>query len=638
MVNILLFRRKEKKPVEDEEEGLGLKSPSEKKTVERSVSRTVMEVLNVNVLEKLSLNFNGGFKSDGSGLIVLEANINTPVYSVQIELDNIEGTNIKKKTVFIPSLSPNEQGKMKWSMNYKIQPKAAKILEVSRNISTPNGEEAILITGKPSDVKISFTVRNTSNKHVSVTLTQPVPQGSNLKSHSENVGLWSMSGNKLVWDKIKLAPGESAELEAILSITANETNFITINDFSGSFSVDEGTFSGLKVTKVEGKSDVKLTINKKQDAENPEQWEVTFELENKNSYPVRAFCNIKIVNGKIESAGRLSSKSNVEIDETSVKIADLMLGGSSKITLGPIIVVADDVPRFSEEVFGIVKGKFSYSSKGEFTGYKADLKVFNAHLTKKIEIIPPKEYAEFLGENDVPTLGDTKIKVVTEVNNSGAVPIETIELSEFIPKGFSAPQNVSVKISGKTVPESKVSWELVPSENIEEDRQLILRVNEGLGKGKSLIVSYTLNSVKPGLNKKPISLASEAKAFINENREPILLTLPRGETPVLGIKRLAYSVRTEKEVKPLGSDEFMVTLVVENQSNIPVLNYKIETSVTKSFQVLSVDPEPNNKVEGNKGVKLEWLVNIEPREVKKITYRVKGVGDYRIEDLRKTEM
>ena len=68
------------------------------------------------------------------------------------------------------------------------------------------------------------------------------------------------------------------------------------------------------------------------------------------------------------------------------------------------------------------------------------------------------------------------------------------------------------------------------------------------------------------------------------------------------------------------------------------LSYKIETSVTKSFQVLSVDPEPNNKVEGNKGVKLEWLVNIEPREVKKITYRVKGVGDYRIEDLRKTEM
>ncbi len=633
----MLFRRKEKKTVE-EEEGLGLKPLSEKKKVDRPVTRTVMEVLNVNVLENLHLSFNGGVKSEGSGSIVLKANTSAPIYSVQIELNKIEGTSIKKKTVFIPSLAPNERGQMEWSMDYKIQPKDTKILEVSRNVTSPNGEKPILITGKPSDVKISFTVKNTSNKRVVATLTQPIPQGATLKSHSESAGLWSMSSNKLVWDKIKLAPGESAELEAVISVTAEESDFVTIGRFSGVFLVDEGTFSGLEIAKVEGKSDVKLTISKKQDAENPELWEVMFELENKNSYPVRAYCNIEVVNGRIASAARLSGKSNAEIGEKNVKIADLSLGGSSKVTLGPIIVASNDVPRFSEEVFGIVKGKISYSSRGEFIGPETNLEVFNAYLTKKVEVIPPREYAEFLGKNEVPTLGDTKIKVITEVKNSGSVPVGVLELSEFIPKGFSAPQNVSIKVGGKNVPETKVSSKLVPTEEVDRDRQLILRISENISKGKSLTVSYTLNSVRPGLNKKSISLVSEARAFINENREPIVLMLPHRETPILGIKRLAYSVRTEKEVSPLGGDEFLVTLVIENQSNIPVLNYKIETSVPKTFQVLNVDPEPSNRVEGNKGVRFEWLVDIDPKEVKRITYKVRGVGEYRIEDLRKTEM
>ncbi|MGQ4891598.1 MAG: hypothetical protein ACP6IP_03815 [Candidatus Njordarchaeia archaeon] len=630
------FRRKKEKAREESEPTLGLKpkEKSEKMYVEKKI---LGEGLLATITESEETNIGESKKAEskGEGTIVVESKSNSPIFSIELNLDNITNTTLKGKKVFIPMLK-KENGRYVWRQKYEIKGKVLPAINVDRELKSENGP-TILVKGRPTRATFTITIKNNLNTRIdNIALRQDLPKNTKIISHNETTGYVSVERSILKWDKISLEPLASSKLDVELEITVNENKPVDFGGTSLLYTIANGTISGLAISNIIGKSNVKHTISKKQRSEDPNMWDVNITLENPNNHPINVSGTLKITNGKILPNESRKSE-GFTVTEGSVEVKNISLSPLSKVEFGPIAVSSKEMPKFDINLEGNVKAQSTSSSSGKIEIGSFILEVIGGELSKKTSPIVDELLKDIVADNEIPTLTKTPIEVETHLVNTGSTNIGYLKFVETIPKGFSNPEKLVIEIKGKNVTKS-FTTKIEPSDNIEEERRFIIEsvaTTFNLKEGEEIKVKYTINSVKPMLNKKFVKFDSRAEIGASKDSVKTEINLPAGQTPELKIKQITQEIETSHKIEPLETENhFKVTIEIKNKSNIPAVGYNLKINLPKEFTLKEHNLKPEKIEEKEKYTLVTWKIDlIPPREKREIWYIVEGKGEYRIEQL-----
>ena len=631
------FRRKkedkEKKPT------LGLAPKKDKKDVK--MVRVVGEVLKVFVKEEenLKVDKGGKFSYTGKGKLEVQTVAESPVYSIEVELDGLENTTFKKKRIFIPSLT-KVNNIYSWTQDYELKKRTKPSLEINSMVKSDGGEP-ILVYNRPTTINLTMSVKNNLDGEIdNAKVVFNTINGTKLIKHSVDNGFVSFDRNALIWDKIKLPAGGEAKIEADFEIVVSSIESINFGETAARYSLSENTVSGLKVKSVRGMGKVTYSIVKDQRERDPLYWDCVVKLENPNDYPVNVNGRIKLKTGEIIKNESVEVE-GIKLGKNLVEINDLTMGPASTVNIGPIALKSDEIPQFEVDIAGYVKGSIKMETEGKIEVEPLELKVIGGDMSKEIDIIKDEIYKSVLKEDEIPSIGKTPINVRVEIENTGSIPMNYIKIVEHLPKGFSSPEKVKIEINERNVTKSFTTV-IEPSEQIENERMFKLEVNGSKEKaislkpGEKLVLTYILYSERPMLAGKLIKFDSEATVGPNKGSKQIELRLPVDKIPKVKVKPISHQIEVSQDVIPTGEDTFEAKITVVNRGDLPVINYELKARIPKTFEVESYSIQPVNVDEKAKEVVVKWAIEkLEPREKMEITYRVKGVGEYRLEDLMK---
>jgi len=282
-----------------------------------------------------------------SGQIIVKNNGKKDrIWDIDIELSNLENTNLSEKKIHIHELNPQED----WTKNYEVK--------ITQEDEPPVLlKESFLVHEKEDALYLDFEIKmeNTSNFSANnIKLIKSFPKEFILMSIKEdNKGNTSTSNaggvDSIVWDIEELKSSETSKLIITGSIDTKEYEVIPSGKIRLEYELVHGTYSGLSIDFIDGLSEEVYYVDRDERDNEQNMWDCQFTFENKSEFPM------KLIKFAFISGAEDTENENIENKDTEYKV--FAQEPNSIVNPGKkwISVLWDlgskDIPTFNENVF-----------------------------------------------------------------------------------------------------------------------------------------------------------------------------------------------------------------------------------------------------------------------------------------------
>ncbi len=659
-----IFGKKSEKEKEEEfrKERIEAKKKKEQKTkseikkekaLERDYNARMKEymgesigLLSVRIEEKERGKFEEkGFKLEHEERkINIENNTNSPMFSIEIFIEDKGFSKINNEDLFIPILGPKDSANSIKVIEYKVDNKRyIPPIKFSYDVEFPEEvKNPVFLYGKNNYITLTLDIENVHDT--------PLTLAYNLKGTEEFKEVKLLEENSVEYEELREGGIISKiVLRELLDRKKIGLNINVVPEISEYISVGDGfikavlntALSRLKIKDVVMKTRLKHAIKKYERKEQPGVWDIEVQLENPNDFPIYVNGSVSLQEGEIVPDETRFNIENIVVEGNTVAIRDLHIAAGETISIKPIVVKSKIYPMFNSNLRGEVKEKISIKSVAQYDLEPLKYPILKGDIQKKMNIVVDEVYRDIVGENEIPSIGDSCIQVETIFVNTGSAEVGYIRLIEGIPPGLSNPKNIKLFINEEEIPEESYSTFIEPSEgDASTQRQLVIELRnlEAIEKimrnGETLKLTYETCSEVPvsGTFNMPTSV------IFSTDPENIKLDtmLPEEITPKITIKPIVRSLEVFQDLItiPDKEDVYKVVIKLRNTSDTLIRKYKIYDLIPReTFEILETKPEGKLEELEDK-YKIEWVIEeIQPNEEIEITYLVKGKGAYRVDDL-----
>ncbi|MDH5402857.1 MAG: hypothetical protein OEZ01_01100 [Candidatus Heimdallarchaeota archaeon] len=554
---------------------------------------------------------NTGDVSRISGIELLLNNIN--LISPEIELDAVNK---------IGALPPgmDHQWKVDYTFVKEFTPiKVEQVYEDPVTNLSPNftgGAERVF------DCKI--TIVNTSDRRVNeITGIKTLNSHAELLGNTCEKGDVQSSGSEVKFTIPELDVGETVLISLNLKASLPESeNIYKSGNLSISYSNVDSLSSGLEFGSINGVSDIRHRVRKRQRDNDPTYYdcEIIFENLTEFIYDLNRFT---VFADNIESQQII-----LDWDGSQAIEAEREIIPHEKVVYEFTFESPEFTPSFGEYLEFSVQNIVEMETLTELTIPEEELK-FMAIEIRKSYLIDGESVLRF----EVPSYIETAIPVLVKLKGAGTYPLEGIVIRDEIPSGFRPPiaTEVSVKRGSELLPSEQYSLDI-------SDTELIVNINHlqetsigGLHEGEEIVVEFSAIADRPEPSSEPILTRAYGEAFSYDAPESKVtaVTIEEGLELVIIHKRDSLDVgKIIQSIEYNGKNAYKIQLEAENYGS-SIITFNIDDLVPNGFEFLAdtVETLPVAEVKDSKkvddGIVFGWVFqNVNPDETAKISYIV----------------
>ncbi|TFG01172.1 MAG: hypothetical protein EU541_00180 [Promethearchaeota archaeon] len=448
---------------------------------------------------------------------------------------------------------------------------------------------------------------------------------SDFKYESSSVSDVNINKNTIIFSIPSLDPGEKAEITIHTSIKPIERKIIGTGNIQLSYIYENRLISGLKFEELNGYSHAMHAMKIKEKETAPNKW--TCQMIFKNNSDINMKLNSILVLDKEKRNKYLDLDFNSDKDGKLVKPQETFFSEKWEVE-------DKNEPKFYRKL------NYSITHKTE----KKSL--MNLNLEESIfEIIDLSVEKKFT-KSKIKSYEGSDLSCTLTLKNTGTIPIKGMVVKEIIPKDFLPPQDLSsfsiATSSGKDIAD-KVQIEILPDDqDASSSHEISIRVNlenikplELINVNENIKITYPFKAIKPDHTKEynfPLNFTSY---YPKEKKSPedfyyISGTLPAQKLPNLDVIHQRRNLLIAKEIFPgRNVDEFAISLIVNNSSNIEITDIKIDDTLPNSIEVVSSNKEYNildSDLERADTISFT-IESILPFQEEEIRYYVRSKGD-----------
>ncbi len=573
----------------------------------------------------------GGIDLDKSERTITVTNRSSiPVFSTEILLKNYENTNLESR-LFIHRLE--EQGKdgSIHKIGYDVKEYVPPII-VSYSLEFPPGANQAL--WHDTDNKLSFIVEIQSNLDTPIDEVEleylPSESISSLNVEEPSLGDASSYTDRAVWIIKDLQPRQKASLRINITARPREREKTELGKIGIRVKLEGKTFSSINIEKAISRFLLNYQVIRDECPDESGFWDITINILNPYELELQAEGEVEIVGAEVIEGAQLQAAT---IEGNKIVLSGATIGPGSSTSIGPLRVKSMDVPQLRIRIGGSVEEKVLMDSEGYYVLELPSVDVAAFELKRTIDVVIDERMKRYVEENEIPSLGDNYIESVSTITNTGGVDIGYVKVSELIPRGLGLEGDIKISIDGKNIKTYEKKME-----ETEDGTNLIIVLSGDkiLPKNKTLTIKYRMTPTKITRDIVELSFPLEAQCSVSLEAEGYKKELPYDETPLIKVRHIIRKVSVSKTVTPTGGDNFELKISIENNSDAPIIDYESKQFIPDNFEILETNPTASvREVENGKIV--EWKIDIEPFSSKILTIRVKGVGQYCIDDLIQAE-
>ncbi len=586
---------------------------------------------------EVSIDSEGRIKDQGSTsgqLTILNQGNRDRVWGIDLYLENndkVHPEDNEEETlqdhIFIGDLDAQEEFEIK----YKGTIENPSIIEVTQKYVDPQTDlPPNLIPGVEAKFNIIIRVTNTADHAVqNLELVKHLNEIATLQTHEATTGEISVLDDEhaVSWKVEELGANEEAELILVVSVEKEDLSPYYTGKMTLTYESQSEPQSGLKVKSLDGASNSYHEVERFEEEENPDNYKCAFVLGNLSEFNY-------ILNKVIVYEGSLEN-GTITVDWKGENASDeektINPGEEFRLTWE---YVSPEEPSFGYDVDFTVKFETKYTSRIILTIPEEELEFIAISIKKDFEVTEVQSYRTA----DVPT--------IITVEGLGNRPVEKLEIEDLVPEDFlpPKPEEIVVMKDGTEIPPEEYSVIIEPDD---EDYthphtvKIILEHMEEKSFGplkaqEELVVKYPIHAVAPKADKEMYIAPAKAIADIYPPLEqPISVETTEDLVAKLVVIHQRKRFRTRKAVKGVtidGEKRYMILISGQNEGSAPV-TIQIKDIIPEGFTLVgdTYEEPPVDKEEhtfGEAGKVITWTFTLQPKQVFKIKYYIKGEGEY----------
>lgn len=553
-----------------------------------------------------------------------------PVFSTELILKNYENTSLDER-IFIHRLEEFGKEGSTHKIEYELKEYKPPI-SFKYRIEYPQNKGTALWFDIENDVFLILELKSNIAEPIDEVIVEYLPSDSVSGISPEEPSAGEASGytDRCIWTINNLAPEKTETLKINLKVRPNNKTKIELGKISINIKMEGAAFSSVSVDKAVSRFLLNYKVDRDEYEDEPGMWDITVNIQNPYELELQAEGEIEITKGEVVGAGELQF---AKMEANRIELVDAKISPNGVIAIGPIKIKSTEIPQLKVKVGGGVEEKIFISSEAKYEAELPELDVIAFDIEKEVNVVVEERMKSYVEENEIPTLGENYIEVASTIANVGGVDIGHVKIVDLIPRGMAKPEKITVKLNGKNIKE----YEKELTETEEGINLMItLRGEKVLPKGKKLSIKYKLTPAKISRDIIELRFPMHTYCAQSPETEGLEIELPIDKIPTVKVRHIIRKVSTSKTITPTEKDVFIITLSVENKGDAPIIDYELKQIIPPNFEILETEPQTTPE-QTEEGSIVQWKLTIEPYQTKELKIKVRGVGEYTIDDLMQAE-
>ncbi len=505
--------------------------------------------LNVLLLEKnfARLDYYGKVQEREAAVgevIVTNTGNKSRITGVDLELanvDKVKSDGLEEK-IHIGLIAPGTDNA--WKKEYAYETEFEPITVVQTYADPETGVSPNFLGGVEKSFELKITIQNTMSVPIyNVKGTKTLNEIANIgEMHLDN-GEISKTEGGLEFNIEEIDAGETVEVVINLSATLPEgVEAYESGNLDVVYNVKDELVSGLEFTNIDGVSNMKQKVRRKQREEEPTLFDCEIKFTNRSEF-VYDLNRFTVFADDMESNQLVLDWDGEQATEDEREIVP-----TEDVVFEFVYESPDSTPQFGNFIDFSVQHEMSKLTENLLTLPLQKLKFMAIEISKLY-----MKDGEEITELELESYRETPIDNVVTVKGVGTFPVEAVIINEQIPPGFDAPEQESIVIkrNGNELPKDAYSYELMTDSEVEGGQRMILSLENlqetedgGFNQDELLTIEYTAVAINPEPREDPIRAVSYAEAFLYEAPEAKV----RAETEIEGLALVVVHRRAELDI------------------------------------------------------------------------------------------
>ncbi|TXT67578.1 MAG: hypothetical protein BAJALOKI1v1_50018 [Promethearchaeota archaeon] len=444
-----------------------------------------------------------------------------------------------------------------------------------------------LLYNKLNVLKYSITIQNISNLMIEdIKLAKQFSEEfQDFKYETSAAAKVDIRKNTLIFSFDSIEPEKDIEITISTTIKPEERQIIGTGNIQLSYINNNDLISGLELKDLKGYSHAMHAIKIKEKEEMPNEWVCYLIFRNNSDIAMKLKSLLVLDQTKENKLLDHSFNSNIKGKEHILQPQDQYQSAKWEVK-------DKNEPKFYRKIDYSITHKLERKTTISLSLEESIFEIIDLNIEKK-----------FL-QPEIKSFEESTVECEVSIKNLGTIPAKGLIIKETIPKDFvPLLENSQYKITtslGKDVKNlSKVR--IVPENqdpSVEHEIKIFINLEnieplELINIDEFLKLSYAFQALKPN-HTKQYAFPIEVKSYYpKEQKSPedfyyISKSLEFERLPKLKIIHQRRNLLIAKEIFPgRDVDEFAISLIVNNSSNIEINDIKIDDTLPKEIEVIS---------------------------------------------------
>ncbi len=375
-------------------------------------------------------------REQGTGsIIVKNTGSQNRIYGIDMFLDNLsgvkpmEGEDELVDQIVVGELNPKEKWEKGYTFETEKAPISAKVsyLDPATNL-LPNFRNS---AENPVDFITTIEITNTTDQPLkNVEVRKTVGEYGTPKGNNTTMGNGKVEDKTVIFSIEELPAGETATMTVEISgslpegVESYETGNLEII-----YRQPDMLFSGLEYKSIDGISDLKQSLKRREREEEPGVFDCELHLENVSEF-VYEMLSLKVMAGSISG----EETPIIDWDGTAVSEDERELVPGEKNDFEFVYETDEGTPTFGRTLNFTVQSFVEKYTQTALTVPPENLKFLSVGIAKDYILKKAPSYRE------------TVVPTVVKVKGIGTYPLEALEITDSVPEGFSDIKEEAIEV------------------------------------------------------------------------------------------------------------------------------------------------------------------------------------------------
>jgi len=557
------------------------------------------------------------------------------ITGITLALDDIQDidseTDIEESTN-IGVLAPGREND--FAFDYTFERELEPIKVEQEYYDPENGLSPNFLGGADTDFNVKIVVTNTSEETIyQIKGTKTLNDLASVQDSSIESGEITQEGNEITFEIDEIESGDSVEL--VLNLRAalpDDVPAYQAGDLVVTYEHHDNLTSGLRFKSIDGVSDFRRRIRRRQRETEPSFYdcEIIFENRSEFSYDLDKF---SVFADNLESQQMILDWDGAEATEEERELPP-----SDKVSFEFVYESLEGTPSFGDILEFSIQSETLITAETKITIPGRELKFMAIKITK----VFLDENGEESNEFEIPSYIETEVPTLVTLTGVGTYPLEGLVIRDEIPEGFRVDDvdDVAVERNGNPLDADRVEitiggtkrYDQTQSsrkvtttdddddtevtggdrgdavEGTESNQSLIVFINhleetddDGFNEDETITVRYTVIADKLEPRDDPIRVQAHGEGYIYEDEDARVYAHSNLEGLNMMVVHLRDDVDISKYISARdydGRDAYRIELEAENYGSSTV-DMEIQDLIPEGFELVedSIETDPSENVD-----------------------------------------